>query len=49
MDAVDKVIIEYAAAFMMACREGHKESVTPRRYVMSAFGGRFNRSMQHSA
>jgi hypothetical protein len=30
MDAVDKVIIEYAAAFMMACREGHKESVTLR-------------------
>jgi hypothetical protein len=30
MDAVDKVIIEYAAAFMMARRDGHKESVTVR-------------------
>jgi len=30
MDAVNKVIFEYAAAFMMACREGHKESVTTR-------------------
>jgi hypothetical protein len=30
MDVVDKVIIEYAAAFMMARREGHKESVTVR-------------------
>jgi len=30
MDAVDKVIIEYAAAFMMARRGGCKESVTIR-------------------
>jgi hypothetical protein len=30
MDAVDKVIFEYAAAFMMASRKGHKENVTVR-------------------
>jgi hypothetical protein len=28
MDVVDKIIIEYAASFMMAFRKGRRESVT---------------------
>jgi hypothetical protein len=30
MDVVDKVIIEYAASFMMVRRKGHKKNVTLR-------------------